>query len=79
MNGHTHALTHYTVDGKGEYVTSGAGSLVLSHDQLGGTPLKDRTMHKANDMHTDTLASVPFGANLTAGKSVNTVAVAGVC
>ena len=35
MNGHTHALAQYSVDGKGNYVTSGAGALVLGSNDLG--------------------------------------------
>merc|ERR1711972_46009 len=43
LNGHVHTLNQYTVDGKGAYVTSGAGSLVISRDQLPGTPHQCRT------------------------------------
>ena len=28
LNGHVHTLTQYTLDGKGAYVTSGAGAMV---------------------------------------------------
>lgn len=34
LNGHAHTLTQYTIDNKGAYVTSGAGSLVNTPDQL---------------------------------------------
>ena len=34
FNGHSHALTRYSVDGSGIYVTSGAGALVNTPDQL---------------------------------------------
>ncbi len=44
------AAPRYTVDGKGAYVTSGAGALVVSHDQLGGTPGKDRTKAKVDSV-----------------------------
>jgi 3',5'-cyclic AMP phosphodiesterase CpdA len=43
LNGHVHTLNQYTVDGSGAYVTSGAGSLVISRDQLPGTPHQCRT------------------------------------
>merc|ERR1719313_2605044 len=33
LNGHVHTLQQYTVDGKGAYVTSGAGAMVNTHDQ----------------------------------------------
>jgi hypothetical protein len=33
LNGHTHALIHYTIDNAGAYVTSGAGGLVNTPDQ----------------------------------------------
>jgi hypothetical protein len=33
LNGHSHALTHYSIDGKSNFVTSGAGSLVNTADQ----------------------------------------------
>jgi hypothetical protein len=33
LNGHSHALTLYTIDNKGAYVTSGAGALVNTPDQ----------------------------------------------
>ena len=33
INGHTHTLTQYTVDNKGAYITSGAGSLVDTTEQ----------------------------------------------
>jgi len=35
LNGHAHTLTQYTVDGSGAYVTTGAGSLVNTDDQIG--------------------------------------------
>lgn len=56
LNGHAHVLTQYQVDRKGAYVTSGAGALVLSDDQLGGTPGKDRTMHKVQGTGLEVLA-----------------------
>ena len=34
LNGHAHTLTQYMIDGKGAYVTSGAGSLVDTPDQM---------------------------------------------
>jgi len=34
LNGHTHALVQYDVDGKGAYVTSGAGALVLTGSEV---------------------------------------------
>ena len=37
LNGHVHTLTQYTVDGAGAYVTTGAGSMVATHDQDQGT------------------------------------------
>jgi len=43
LNGHVHTLSQYTVDGKGAYVTSGAGSLVMSRDQFPGSPAQCRT------------------------------------
>jgi len=75
LNGHAHTLTHYMIDGSAKYVTSGAGALVMSYDQLGGSPAKDRTMRKATggDMNGDgkldevelaglaEMASVPYG------------------
>ena len=36
LNGHVHTLTQYTVDGAGAYVTTGAGSMVETHDQTQG-------------------------------------------
>jgi predicted MPP superfamily phosphohydrolase len=33
LNGHAHTLSHYAVDGKGAYVTSGAGAMVNTKDQ----------------------------------------------
>jgi len=33
INGHSHALTHYTIDHSGAYITSGAGALVNTADQ----------------------------------------------
>lgn len=67
LNGHTHCLTQYTVDNKGAYVTSGAGALVLSYDQLGGTPYKDRTMWKANEDMLEHMGTVAYGMNQSAG------------
>ena len=40
LNGHAHTLTHYMVDGSAKYVTSGAGALVMTYDQLGGSPVR---------------------------------------
>merc|ERR1712093_833679 len=56
------------VDNKGAYVTSGAGALVMSYDQLGGTLAKDRTFDKVNEQNLHSLANVKFGANTTAGQ-----------
>jgi hypothetical protein len=39
LNGHSHALTQYTIDNQGAYVTSGAGSLVNTPDQSRGVTL----------------------------------------
>ena len=33
MNGHAHSLTQYTIDNKGAYITTGAGSLVNTASQ----------------------------------------------
>ena len=56
VNGHVHTLTQYTIDNKGAYVTSGAGAMVLTDDNLGGTPAKDRTMWKGQGKkHIDSL------------------------
>lgn len=33
LNGHVHTLTQYTLDGKGAYVTSGAGAMIATEDQ----------------------------------------------
>lgn len=58
LNGHAHTLTQYEIDGKpGAYVTTGAGALVLSHDQLGGSPGKDRTYNKVHDVHPEMLSN----------------------
>ncbi|GAB5357482.1 hypothetical protein AAMO2058_000378700 [Amorphochlora amoebiformis] len=46
LNGHAHTLTHYTIDHKGAYITTGAGSLVNTDDQKGGTPARDLTLNK---------------------------------
>ena len=40
LNGHAHTLTFYQLDGKGAYVTSGAGSLVDTPDQAQGITAK---------------------------------------
>lgn len=47
LNGHVHTLTRYTVDNTGAYITTGAGSLVNTADQNGGSPAKDVTQAKA--------------------------------
>lgn len=33
LNGHTHTLNQYTIDGTGAYITTGAGSMVNTYDQ----------------------------------------------
>lgn len=38
VNGHVHLLAHYTVDGVGTYITSGAGCMVHVGDRGGATP-----------------------------------------
>jgi predicted MPP superfamily phosphohydrolase len=68
LNGHTHCLTHYQVDGKGAYVTSGAGALVMSYDQLGGTEYKDRTYNKVNEVNLHEMATMNYGTNVSSGK-----------
>jgi len=41
LNGHVHSLTQYTLDGRGAYVTTGAGSMVRTPDQgQGNVPEK---------------------------------------
>jgi len=76
LNGHTHCLTQYQIDGKGAYVTSGAGALVLSYDQMGGeadsTKFRNRTYHKANSLNLEEMETVAFGTNVTAGKDGHT-------
>ena len=37
LNGHTHTLVQYTIDGAGAYVTTGAGSMVDTDDQMSPT------------------------------------------
>jgi len=52
LNGHTHALKHYQIDGnKGiDWVTSGAGCMVHTHDQdLLANPMPNST-HKADEV-----------------------------
>ena len=68
LNGHTHCLTQYTVDGSGAYVTSGAGALVLSYDQERGTAAKNRTHDKVNGNNLDWMSTFKFGANVTTGQ-----------
>jgi len=68
LNGHVHSLIQYQVDGKGAYVTSGAGALVMSHDQLGGTPAKDRTFNKLHELDLHGMSTMAFGSNQSAGK-----------
>lgn len=46
LNGHAHTLTHYTIDGGGYYVTTGAGAMVPTEDQTTHTPGKNRTHSK---------------------------------
>ncbi|GAB5367208.1 hypothetical protein AAMO2058_001210000 [Amorphochlora amoebiformis] len=46
LNGHAHTLSQYTIDHKGYYVTSGAGSLVNTGDQKGGTFARNLTLNK---------------------------------
>lgn len=53
LNGHVHTLGQYTVDGKGAYVTSGAGSLVMSRDQLPGTEAQCRTYNMSHGLGVD--------------------------
>lgn len=48
LNGHAHTLTHYIVDGKGYYVTTGAGAMVPTDDQFPTTPGKYRTHSKVH-------------------------------
>jgi hypothetical protein len=60
LNGHAHMLTHYLVDDAGAYVTSGAGSLVISKDQLDG-----RVFDKLNGKDLDEMARVPYGLGHT--------------
>lgn len=63
LNGHAHCLTHYTVDGKGAYVTSGAGSLVMSKDQLGGTRATDRTYNKVHNTQVEAMADASLSSS----------------
>lgn len=70
LNGHTHCLTHYTIDGTGNYVTSGAGSLVVSRDQLGGSPAKDRTYNKVHNLNAEMLANASLSSSHHSYRSV---------
>lgn len=65
LNGHTHVLTHYTIDNKGVYVTSGAGSLVNTVDQSdpitvlktqGAKNIQTTASHTYQTVYTKTVA-----------------------
>jgi len=60
LNGHEHMLTHYMVDDAGAYVTSGAGSLVMSKDQMHG-----RVFDKVNNKNLEEMANLPYGLGHT--------------
>ena len=77
LNGHVHTLTQYQLDGGGAYVTSGAGALVMSHDQLGGTPAKDRTYRKANSVELELLADASAAPSGHSYKQVFNAKVSG--
>jgi tartrate-resistant acid phosphatase type 5 len=34
LNGHVHSLQHYSINGNAKYITTGAGSMVVPHDDL---------------------------------------------
>jgi len=50
INGHAHTLTHYAVDGGSAYITTGAGAMVATHDQVPDTPAKLRTYNKVTGL-----------------------------
>ena len=36
LNGHAHTMSQYTIDGAGAYVTSGAGAMVATSQEVRG-------------------------------------------
>eukprot|EP00756_Hemistasia_phaeocysticola_P034572 Hpha_TRINITY_DN16528_c1_g3::TRINITY_DN16528_c1_g3_i1::g.137259::m.137259/K14379/ACP5; tartrate-resistant acid phosphatase type 5 len=58
LNGHIHTLSQYTIDSKGNYITSGAGSLVKTKDQeqdVAVTKLAGGSVKGDNHHHFDTV------------------------
>lgn len=54
LNGHAHTLTQYTIDKKGAYVTSGAGSLVNTVDQ--SHPITAKKVNGSNIEESDRIS-----------------------
>lgn len=51
LNGHAHTLTHYGFgQDSGYFVTTGAGAMVNTADQWGGSVAKDRTYNKVHGL-----------------------------
>lgn len=82
LNGHTHTLTLYTIDGANAYVTSGAGSLVNTVDQSFATTAAklvgdDVTVQKIKEKETKEAGVSPQPAASHSYKTVWNSATAG--
>ncbi len=53
LNGHTHNLEHYEINGQAKYMTTGAGGMVIIGDS---TPLLPSRSHYSEHNQTDTIA-----------------------
>lgn len=69
LNGHTHLLNQYTLDGSGAYLTTGAGSMVNTADQSHGVTKAKKNGGKYSARQLQELS----GSNTTLGHSYETV------
>jgi len=66
LNGHTHNLEHYSINGQAKYMTTGAGGMVI----IGEEQTKDETIR--NDTHTHTRAVKSLWRKIVTGFSSHT-------
>ena len=70
LNGHTHILNQYTLNGRGAYVTSGAGAMVKTVDQEHPVTARKLRSHAVHSAHGQSYQTVC--ANSVAGFTAHT-------
>ena len=68
LNGHTHNLEHYSINGQAKYMTTGAGGMVI----IGEEPANDETIRNHTHTHTHTHTVKSLWSKIVTGFSSHT-------